>query len=206
MTRLRAGGLCLALVLGHAFVLRADGPVPPGSPNANAPVAQALRGVVERLVAQQCITPAVNEVFNGLVTADAFKPALGSAFTLTGGSARDDRIDLEIQDAQHQSHRVTLALGDVTGMQRAGSGRRFRFYLPSQEPPGAAAAEALLAAASVLDGAIPDSAFASCGNKQASDASKVRALASGAAQALAVVAALVYGLLVLRPAADDDRM
>lgn len=196
MTVRRGAALCLIGALCCAGVAAAD-PAPMTSGPAAPAAAQQLRGLIERLTMELCVTPVVGEVFQTLVATQAFKPALGDAFTLQGGSASNDRLELVLQDARQQPHRITLALGNVRGLERVGSGHRFEFYLTVDEAREATATQALLDAAAILDAAMPDAAFAACASKEQSESDPMVPLASAGAQTLVLLAAVIYGLRVL---------
>src|SRR5262249_45346240 len=92
-----------------------------------------------------------------------------------------------------------------------GEGRLFQFYLsPSPRSPNPRATAALLAVASLFDHGIPDTVLARCAGDDARHRGEDRRypraliLASATVQILILLAAVVFGMRVIRPAREDD--
>lgn len=182
---------CLAALLGPI-----DG--------ASASVVEDLRRGLERGLLGRCVTPAVNGVFQQLVDDGSLKTAVGPMFTLTGGSARDDRIELRIEDGEHRAHTVTMALQAIGGHLPDGEAGAFLFYVDqSHGSPSAEASASLLGVATVLARAIPDETLAPCAGRTQGTGTRAAALASAGAQVLVISAALVFGLRALHAVRAD---
>ena len=90
----------------------------------------------------------------------------------------------------------------MPGRTAAGYKGAFRLYLDPSATDHAEAATALLAAATVLAEAIPDSAFAPCGERADTVGSRALFLLSAGGELLIVMAAVAFGLRALHnPAA-----
>lgn len=156
-----------------------------------------------------CLPPALSKVFEDLVAAGALRQAFGDRFVLEGIDVRRDEIEVSIKDASAVRYAVTLALEEGDRHRRPDDrGRHFLFYLAaSATPPSAPAKAALLAAASIVDNAIPENALQRCGGDQSAAPTApplhqgyplALALASAAAQIAIIVAAVVFGLGAIR--------
>jgi hypothetical protein len=110
----------------------------------------------------RCLTPEVEQALGPFVGGGALSPVLGKEFRLTRGDIGGNQIELEIQDQAQHSYVLDLALPESRSAPPDGAGRRFAYYLdaPAASNPGAKAA--LLAAASILDQAVPDTAIQPC--------------------------------------------
>ena len=144
-----------------------------------------------------------------LVATGALQPVLASDFTLVGGSVRAQEVELEIQDRDRHSYRITLALAGSNRGTPDGQGARFLYYLAASErPPNPRATTALLALAALFDGAIPETALARCagGDAPRGDRRYPRrlALASAVLEWSIVMASILYALRAIRPAGRDD--
>jgi hypothetical protein len=206
---LRARGL-LALACGVALLWSAT-PAAHAEPAAgaqNVPMIHRLLDPLEQFLVPKCITPAVDRVFNDLVAARAFQPVLGDGFTLERVEAHVDQIELEIQDGTHRQYGITLALTSKSG-KPDGQGRQFLFYLvASPSSPNLQAKTALLALASLLDEAIPETALVRCSGEahEARGAPfaerrypRALALASALAEVMVLLTAVIFGLRAVRP-------
>ncbi|MFN8644614.1 MAG: hypothetical protein U0802_24230 [Candidatus Binatia bacterium] len=162
---------------------------------ADEPLFARLRHGLATRLADRCITPAVDGVFQQLVEDGAFARAIGAGFTLADGNTRDERIQLAIEDVAGRRYTVALAPRPRPGQHADGEAGAFTLYVDrSAGDPPPAAATALLAAATALGKAIPDSAFAPCAAGDAGTGSRSAALANALAQIGVVLAALVFGV------------
>lgn len=192
---------CCALVVGClAFasgVATGDQTNPPS-------LRERVRRLAESTLAHRCLTPAIDGVFNQTVQSGAFRPALGTTFSLTDVSARDGSIDLTIAKPGRGAHAVTLALERVVGRRPDGRAGNFLFYL--QAGGEAESSGVLLELARVLAERIPDTALAPCQSRADAFATRTVALLGATFAVLAVVAALLLGFRKLGRAARVERI
>lgn len=194
-------GLCRSgsvacVIVGWVAVLATSAAGEPG----DAPsFRERLRRVAEAALERRCLTPAVDGVFRQAIDAGVFQSALGTAFELTGVTARDRRIDLTVAKPASAPHTVTLALEPIVGRTPEGRGGAFVFYLP----PGtdAESSRVLLVLAGALAERIPASALAPCRDQKDAVSTREVALLSAALAMLVVVVALLCDFWMLKHAA-----
>lgn len=193
--RVRMLLVCGAIVLGAAFPARAD-------EQAASSLLSRMDGRADTLLLPRCITPAAGHAFEDLIEAGAVRAALPSDFSMTSGVIHDNEVELKIEDAEHHAYAITLALTASNQGRPDGQGRNFLFYFaPAATPADARAASALLALASLFDGAVPDAGLVYCGaNEPHSDRRYPRGLilASAVAEGLVVLAAIIWGMRAIR--------
>jgi hypothetical protein len=159
---------------------------------------ERLERMLERRLQAHCLTAASSETLHHVFDNGDLTRALGG-LSLDGIGIHADRIDVEVHDEARRAQAIMLALHDIAGTRPDGRGGRFVFYIRrSAGAPSAAAATALLAAAQVIDGAIPDTAFAPCEGQYESRTTRVRYLASAAVQVMILAASILFGLLAIR--------
>jgi lysophospholipase L1-like esterase len=175
--------------------------------------------------ALRCLTPAAEGALRDLNASGALQRALGSDLSLQELNIAGSQIELQVEDREHRRYGVTLAVAGSTADSEERSGR---FKVSLTAPPGSegtAVSKTLLAAASLVDDALPETALADCsGNVDASrptpDGEPQRARGTAAVAtgtAVGLLAAILFGVLVLRararvssiglphPAADSRR-
>lgn len=154
-----------------------------------------------------CLTPAAEPALKELFASPVFGEALGPERHLEGVNLRGDEIDLQIADSQRQ-HRMTLALNERSDRAADGRGTRFVYYLALDSASGNPdSTRSLLSVATLVDRAIPTSAFAECKTSSGTERRSApygegypRALAlfSAAIQILALIAAVAFGARAIR--------
>jgi len=158
---------------------------------------------LDRMLSPRCLTPAAGAALTDLVAAGGLQPVLQDEFTILRGDVGGQQIELEIEDRIHHSYGITLALPGSKSGRPDGQGQRFLFYLAPTSSPNPRATTALLAAASLFDGVIPDTALARCseGGEPHADRRYPRALilASAVMDVVIVLAAILFGLRAIRP-------
>jgi hypothetical protein len=169
-----------------------------------ASVVGRLGAGLDRLLAPRCLTPAVSGALADLVATGALQPALRGDFTLEEMAVSADHIEVEIRDQARRSYGITLAFPGSRGGRPDGEGRHFSFYLAASPPsPNPRASTVLLTAAALFDQAIPEAALRCAGADEVHRDEDRRypralALASGIAQVSVVLAAILFGLRVVR--------
>jgi hypothetical protein len=180
-----------------------------GEPNVPS-LAHRLLDRLDRALSAECLTPAAGRVLSDLIAAGRLEPVLQSELTFAKGAVGSQQIELEIRDQAQRPYGVTLALPGTKVGTPDGQGARFLFYLSaSPGPPNPRATRALLAAAVLFDGAIPDTALGRCagGDESHTDRRYPRtiALASAMVEVSIIVAAIVFGLFAIRPRREAAR-
>ena len=207
----RLAGLwcCMAVVAG----------APPARAQSDAGerVAPLVDRLADRLL-PRCLTPAVGQVLQDLVAAGKLQALLSNEFTLMSGNVGADQIELKIQDPAQHLYAIALALPGSKSGQPDGQGRNFLYFVEAPgSPPNPRATQVLLAIASLLDAAIPDTAIERCaGTGEAHDGGgpseshadrrypRALALASAVVQVLIIAAAIAFGLYAIRPRSGGD--
>ncbi len=178
----------------------------------------------------RCLTPSAERVLRETITQPAFRRVLEDALTLERVHMHDDQIELEVRDRTDHRYGITLVLPESKRGEPDGTGSRFLFYFapaPFPLPPRTRAA--LVAAAAIVDRAIPDAALVQCSQAPVDDKQAEKeapnepgvpstahpqnrgqppsehryplalALTSAGLQVLVVLAAVSFGLRVVRP-------
>jgi hypothetical protein len=174
--------------------------------------------------AGRCLTPAAEVALRDAIAQPAFRRALENGLGLERLLVQGDHIELEVRDRADRSYGVTLVLPESKRGEPDATGGRFLFYLtPAAAPVPPEARAALLAAASIVDRAIPDAALVRCGGApstgpgpsstappqnggQPSPEPRYRlalALVSAAVQIMVLAAAVLFGLRTIRPRRPD---
>ncbi len=174
----------------------------------------------------RCLTPSTEVALRDAIAQTEFQRVLENGLRLENVLVQGDQIDLEVHDRTDQSYGITLVLPESKRGEPDATGGRFLFYLapaPAPVPPQTRAV--LLAAAAIVDRAIPDTALVRCGQTQPSEASAsstpspqnpgqppaehryplVLALISAGVQIMVLLAAILFGLRVIRPRAPDEQ-
>ena len=174
--------------------------------------------------ARRCLTPSAERVLRETLTQPAFRRVLENALTLERVHMHDDQIELEARDFTDHSYGITLVLPESRRGEPDATGGRFLFYFAPAAPPlPPQTRAALLAAAAIVDQAIPDAALVQCsqgpeevaGNEPGVSSTPhpqnrgqvpsepryplALALSSAAVQILVVLAAVSFGLRAVQP-------
>lgn len=178
-------------------------------------------GMVTRSTSGRCLSPDVGRILQELVAAGALRSALGD-FTFESGNIGIDRIELAIRDANPGTYAIVLELKDRRAERPDGQGQRFSFFLvPPPGPSHASASRALLAAATLFDQAIPETALVRCAGETDPNAAAAGdhrgtrppmerrfprwiLLASAVFQVAVVAMAMAFGIRTLRLASSSD--
>jgi hypothetical protein len=146
-------------------------------------VSVALLVGAHSAAAATCLTPEVGRVLSDLVAAGALQRALGDDLRLTGGNVGGNQIQLDIEDRAQRAYALVLAIPASRNGLPDGAGRRFAYYLDaSPQPPQPAARAALLAAAAIVDAAVPDTALQPCSQPETDAAPKAPPAADSAVE------------------------
>jgi hypothetical protein len=167
----------------------------------------------------RCLTPDTSRVITDVLATGAVQRRLPNGFAIENVEIGGHGIALSVRDPQHARYEVTLQAAPAAGRAGNSGGRNFTFALPdTSTPPRRDIAEALFAAAELLDAAIPDSVLVDCSagsgdpggraaGREASHAltlSPALALASAAAEASVIVAGIVFSLVTIRRRPNPD--
>jgi hypothetical protein len=130
---------------------------------------------------------------------------LGSSLSVQSLSLSGKRLELTVADDAPQRHTIALVLPEEASGQPDGQGQRFGFYFaPGSHPLDPDTRRALLAAAALLDQAIPDAALVDCSGPARREGEhapptagpgypRTRAFTSASIQLAIVFVALLWG-------------
>jgi hypothetical protein len=176
----------------------------------------ALNGSSPAASASRCLTPAAETALRDTISQPAFQRVLENGLRLEGVHLLKDQIELEVHDRTDQSYRIALVLPESKRGEPDAAGGRFLFYLaPAASPVPSQTKAALLAAAAIVDQAIPDAALVRCGQSPPDEPSTsppqnpvqppaeqryplALALLSAGVQVIVILGAILFGVRAVR--------
>lgn len=160
--------------------------------------------------AARCLTPEAGAALRTVAESGALAGALGPRLRLAKLNIAGATVEIVVSDAAQREHGISLALPEADRGTPDGQGRQLWYYLAAPRGDRSPdATRALLAAAALVDQALPPSAIVLCGGDPRpapaletapieSGSSRAHALVSAALQIAIVITAVWVGLSVTR--------
>ena len=166
----------------------------------------------------RCLTPDTGRVLRDVLATGAVQRRLPSGFSIENVEIAGQAIALSVLDPEQVRYELTLRVAPAEKTGR----RRFTFAIgDGSHPPPRAVGDALVAAAGILDDAIPDALLADCSSSADDPGGRAAgtegthalrlppalALVSAVAEVSIIVAAIVFSLAAIakRPNPDGPR-
>jgi hypothetical protein len=167
----------------------------------------------------RCLTPDTGRVITDVLATGAVQRRLPNGVAIENVEIGGQEIALSVLDPQHVRYEVRLQVAPTTRRAGKTGGRNFTFAIAdTPNPPAQELADALFAAAGLLDDGIPDSLLVDCssragdpgGRSGGPDASHALtlppalALVSAVAEVSIIIAAIVFGIGAIARGPDTD--